>query len=80
MVSHCSGEKEEGDGVLWQRWQFSAHNCTPDLADTCLLGAHEMRLAPRITINPREEIIDTILRFDFFIFGVLKLDGELNKI
>jgi hypothetical protein len=38
IVSHSLAEKEPADGVLWQRWQFSAHNCTPVFADTLLLS------------------------------------------
>jgi hypothetical protein len=39
MVSHCSCEKDEGEGTLWQRWQFSAHNCAPLLAAIFWLAA-----------------------------------------
>jgi hypothetical protein len=42
IVSHCSAENEEGDGVLWHRWQFSAQSCVPDFSVTALEGAQPL--------------------------------------
>lgn len=42
IVSHCSGEKDAGGGVLWHFWQFSAHNCAPDLAATAFEDAQPL--------------------------------------
>jgi hypothetical protein len=61
MVSHFSGENVEGDGVLWQRWQFSAHNCAPDLAATFWLT-----LQLYIDVNATVEASSTVAISEIF--------------
>jgi hypothetical protein len=62
-VFHCSAEKASGEGVLWQREQFSAQSWAPLLAATSLLVKQ-----PLMDINNRMAIpVISIPNIDLFV-------------
>jgi hypothetical protein len=62
-----------GGGALWQRLQFSAHNCAPDLDAEFLETKHpliDIRVVVQITIR-------NIAKSDFFIMIIFKLKNRI---
>jgi len=78
MVFHCEEEKVEGEGVLWQRWQFSAHSWAPLLAATCWLSAQPLiRMAARMPNMPMMTQV-IFRRQNGFMVEYLKFSGKLQ--
>jgi hypothetical protein len=57
----------DGDGVLWHRWQFSAHNWDPDFADTFWLVVQLFT----ITITGISSITNTTKMVFFLLYKAL---------
>jgi hypothetical protein len=81
MVFHCSAENEVADGVLWHRWQFSAHNSTPLFAAIFLLSTHPLE---EINAAMQQQAISAVMTyFDpniFFIKSVLETRNDSFRI
>ena len=79
IVSHFSGEKVDGEGILWHRWQFSAHNWAPDFDCTFWLAAQLFNTAIITIIDETSKIKrDNFFLNKKYIFIVLKLNGKLQ--
>ncbi len=68
MVPHCSLEKADEGGVLWQRVQFSPHSCVPLLSATAGEAAHPAeKTAADARINPPIRILADLFMAVFFL-------------
>ena len=79
IVSHFSGEKVDGEGILWHRWQFSAHNWAPDFDCIFWLAVQLFNIAAIKTIRETSRLRkDNFLLSKMCIVIVLKLNGKLQ--